>query len=172
MKHNRFPLYILTALLAVLLSACAVQKSGSAVAELPVDKGYADGKEIYYTHTEISNSEGAERMTAIMESPVFYVPSLATVPFESLTNVYAFTNGVKGSSMTGFQPPVFDNPPGTEGYSPLRLLHMVTWADEARARELKSAAEVLAAANAGELTISNRDTVINAPIIVWDGGKR
>jgi hypothetical protein len=172
MKQNRFPLYIFTALLAVLLSACAVQKSGPAVAELPVDKGYADGKEIYFTHTETSNTEAAERMTAIMESPVFYVPSLATVPAESLANVFVFTNGVKGSSMAGFQPSVFDNPPGTEGYSPLRLMHMVTWSDETQARELKSAAEVQTAIKAGELTMKHHGTVINMPIIVWDGGKR
>ena len=172
MKTNKFPLFVLIALIAVLLSACAAQQSRSAKAEVPVDKGYAEGKEIYFTHTEASNSELAEKMAAGMKSPVLYVPMLAHVPEHVLANVYMFTNGVKGASMSGLQPSVFDNPPGTEGYSPLRRLNVVAWSDETRARELKTAAEVLEAAKAGDLTIKQPGVVINMPFIVWDGGKR
>ena len=171
MKHNLLTLFVLTALL-VLLSACAPQQNGPAKAELPVDKGYAEGNEIYFTHTEVSVADLAEKMTAGMQSPVLYAPSLADVPLESQANVYSFTNGVKGGSMSGLQPSVFDNPPGTEGYTPLRRLNMVTWVDETKARELKTAAEVLDAAEAGELTIQQTGVVINAPFIVWAGGQR
>ena len=172
MKNNKFPLIVLTALLVVLLSACAAQQSGPAKAELPVDKGYAEGKEIYFTHTEASNADIAEKMAAGMQSPVLYVPSLAHMPEHALANVYVFTNGVKGSSMSGLQPSVFDNPPGTEGYTPLRRLNVVAWSDETQARELKSAAEVLEAAEAGKLAIKQPGVVINMPFVVWDGGKR
>ena len=171
MKHNPLTLLVLAALL-VLLSACAPQKNGPAKAELPVDKGYAEGVEIYFTHTEVSVAELAEKMTAGMQSPVLYAPSLADVPLESQANVYSFTNGVEGESMSGLQPSVFDSPPGTEGYTPLRRLNMVSWVDETKARELKTAAEVLDAAEAGELTIQQTGVVINAPFIVWDGGQR
>ena len=171
MKHNLLTLLVLAALL-VLLSACAPQQNGPAKAELPVDKGYAEGAEIYFTHTEVSVAELAEKMTAGMQSPVLYVPSLAEVPLDAHVNVYSFTNGVKGDSMSGLQPSVFDNPPGTEGYSPLRRLNMVTWVDETKARELKAAAEVLEAAKAGELTIQQTGVVINMPFVVWDGGQR
>jgi hypothetical protein len=172
MKHNKSKLFLLVSLLLVLVSACAPQQKGSAKAELPVDKGYANGKEIYFTHTEASSAEVAEKMAAAMESPVLYVPSLASVPHDALANVYAFTNGVPGASMSGFQLSVFDNPPGTEGYSPLRLMSMVTWKDETKARELKSAGEVLAAAEAGELTVKQTPVVLNMPFVVWDGGQR
>ena len=172
MKTNNFPLFILTALLVVLLSACATQQSGPAKAELPVDKGYAEGKEIYFTHTEASNAELAEKMAVGMESPVLYVPTLAHVTDHALANVYVFTNGVKGASMSGLQPSVFDNPPGTEGYSPLRRFNVVAWSDETQARELKTAGEVLEAAEAGELTIKQPGVVINMPFVAWDGGKR
>ena len=172
MKHNPFPRFVFAVLLAVLLSACAVQQGGSGKAELPADKGYAEGKEIYFTHTEASNEELAEKMSAGMDSPVLYVPSLASVPENSLANVYAFTNGVKGTSMSGLQPSVFHSPPGTDGYTPLRRLNMVTWTDETQARELKTAVEVLEAAGAGELTIKQPGVVINMPFVVWDGGKR
>lgn len=171
MKHNLLTLLVLAALL-VLLSACAPQQNGPAKAELPVDKGYAEGAEIYFTHTEASVAELAEKMTAGMQSPVLYAPSLAEVPLDAQANVYSFTNGVKGDSMSGLQPSVFDNPPGTEGYSPLRRLNMVTWVDETKARELKAAAEVLEAAKAGELTIQQTGVVINMPFVVWDGGQR
>jgi hypothetical protein len=48
----------------------------------------------------------------------------------------------------------------------------VKWADAAKARELKSAAEVLAAQKAGEVTITQPGVVVNMPFVVWDGGKR
>ena len=114
MNRNQLNLVIFAALL-ILLSGCAAQQNGPAKAELPVDKGYAEGNEIYFTHTEVSVAELAEKMTAGMQSPVLYAPSLANVPLESQANVYSFTNGVKGDSMSGLQPSVFDNPPGSEG---------------------------------------------------------
>lgn len=172
MKPNLYPRFVLIALLVVVLTACAAQQSGPAKAELPVDKAYAEGKEVYFTHTEVSDEKLAEKMAAGMQSPVLYVPTLAHVTEHALANVYVFTNGVKGATMSGLQPSVFDNPPGSEGYSPLRRLNMVTWSDETAARELKSAAEVLEAAGAGELTIQQPGVVINMPFIVWDGGKR
>jgi hypothetical protein len=171
MKSNLLKLFVLTALL-ILLSACASQKDGPAKAELPVDKGYAEGNEIYFTHTEASNAEMAEKMAAGMQSAVLYVPALAHVTDHAVANVYVFTNGVKGDSMSGLQPSVFDNPPGTEGYTPLRRINMVAWTDETKAHELKTAAEVLAASEAGELTIQQPGVVINAPFIVWEGGQR
>ena len=172
MKINKIPLFVMTTLLVFLLSACAAQQSGYAKAELPVDKGYAEGKEIYFTHTEASDADLAEKLAAGMQSPVLYVPTLAHMPEHALANVYVFTNGVKGTSMSGLQLSVFDNPPGTDGYSPLRRLNVVAWSDETQARELKTAAEVLEAAEASELTIKQPGVVINMPFVAWDGGKR
>lgn len=172
MKTQKIFPFVLASMLIVVLSACAPQQTGPAKAELPVDKGFAEGSEIYFTHTEVSDAKLAEKMAAGMQSPVLYVPALANVPESALANVYVFTNGVKGSSMSGLQPSVFDNPAGTEGYSPLRRLNIVIWVDETKARELKTAAEVLKAAEAGELTIKQPGVVINMPFIVWDGGQR
>lgn len=156
----------------ILLSACASQQKGPAKAELPAGKAWADGKEIYFVHTEASDAAVAEKLTNMMKSPVMLVPSLANVPDESLANVYVFTNGIAGMGPFGFQSDVFDNPPNTDGYTPLRRLNAVTWKDESKARELKSALEVLDAAAAGELTIEQPGVVINMPFVVWDGGMR
>ena len=166
------PALLILVPLILFLAACASQQGGPATAALPAGKAYAEGKEIYFVHTEASDPDVSEKLTNMMESPVMHVPSLASVPAEALANVYVFTNGVEGSGPFGFQPDVFDNPPGTEGYTPLRRLNVTSWADGATARELTSVADVLAAEAAGELTIEQPGVVINMPFVVWDGGKR
>lgn len=165
-------LFVLLLAAMILLTACAPQQSGPAKAELPAGKAWAEGKEIYFVHTEASDAGVSEKLTNMMKSPVILVPALANVPDEALANVYVFTNGVKGSGPFGFQPDVFDNPPGTDGYSPLRRLNAVTWKDETKAREFKSAKEVLDAETAGEITIEQPGVIINMPFVIWDGGKR
>ncbi|HEX9386333.1 MAG TPA: hypothetical protein VF918_08435, partial [Anaerolineales bacterium] len=70
------------------------------------------------------------------------------------------------------QSDVFDNPPGTDGYTPLRRLNVITWADGVSARELTSVAEVLKAEANNELIIEQPGVVINMPFVVWDDGKR
>ena len=164
-------LFLVTVLVLV-LAACAPQQSGPAKAELPAGKAYAEGKEIYFVHTEASDAGVAEKLTAMMKSPVMLVPSLANVPDEALANVYVFTNGVEGSGPFGFQADVFDNPPGTDGYTPLRRLNVITWEEGSTSRELKSVAEVLEAESNGELGIEQPGVVINMPFVVWDGGQR
>ena len=163
---------LIIATITLIIAACGPQQSGPAKAELPAGKAYAEGKEIYFVHTEASDAGVAEKLTNMMKSPVVHVPTLANVPAESLANVYVFTNGVEGSGPFGFQADVFDNPPGTDGYTPLRSLNVITWAEGSTARELKSAAEVLEAETNGELGIEQPGVVINMPFVVWDGGQR
>lgn len=163
---------IMAGVLAV-LAGCTAQGQGSGdYASIPVGRGYAEGKEIYFSHTETSDPDIAQMLTEMMDSPVMLVPSLAEVPETALANVYVFENGIKGMGPLGFQPDVFDNPPDSQGYSPLRQIVLVKWNDEAKARELKSAAEILDAEAAGELTASKPGVVVNMPFMVWEGGKR
>ncbi len=170
MKTLRFALFAV--LLVVVLAACAPAAEQMPTAVLPAGKAFAEGKEIYFVHTEASNPDIATLLTDMMSSPVLYVPSLAQTPAELLANVYVFDNGIEGSGPLGFQEDVFDNPPGTEGYTPLRRLNVVTWADPAKARLLTSLADIQAAEAAGEVTIAQPGVVINMPFVVWDGGKR
>ena len=107
-----------------------------------------------------------------MDSPVLLVPALAEVPESALAKVYVFTNGSAGTGPLGFAPDVFDNAPGMVGYSPLRRLVLITWADPAQARVLKSAGEVLEAAASGAVTLEEPGVVINMPFVTWKGGKR
>ena len=158
--------------LIAFMSACSPTQQGPSKVELPAGKAYADGKEIYFIHTETSDAKIATLLTKMMNSPVLEVPALADVPASALANVYVFENGLKGMGPLGFQMDVFDNPPGSEGYSPLRRLNLVNWKDASKARELKSVSDILAAENAGEVTVSLPGIIINMPFVVWDGGKR
>ena len=172
LKLNRKPFVVLAFLvLALVLTACTAQGSGN-FASIPAGKAYAEGKEIYFSHTEASNADIATMLSDMMKSPVLYVPALAQVPAEALADVYVFENGQKGMGPLGFQPDVFNNPPGSDGYSPLRQIILVKWNDEAKARELKSVAEISAAETAGEITTTKPGVVVNMPFMVWDGGKR
>jgi hypothetical protein len=130
------------------------------------------GKQIYFIHTEASDAKVAELLTDMMESPVLVVPALVQAPEAMLANVYVFTNGIKGEGPFKFQPDVFDNPPGTGGYSPFRALNLVTWKDEQSARQLTSAADLKAALSRGELRTERAGVVINMPMLTWPGGRR
>lgn len=163
---------VFSLVVSVMLAACAPKQSGPAKAELPAGKAYADGKEIYFVHTEVSDADVAALLTNMMNSPVLEVPGLADVPDSALANVYVFDNGLKGMGPLGFQADVFDYPPNSEGYSPLRRLNVVTWADPSKARELKSVSEIADAEKAGDLSVAQPGIVVNMPFVVWDGGKR
>lgn len=163
---------MLVFVVAVVLAGCAPKQEMGMTAVLPAGRAYAEGREIYFVHTEASDPDVAQLLTEMMDSPVLLVPSLADTPDSALANVYVFTNGVKGMGPLGFAPDVFDNPPDTEGYTPLRRLVLVTWANPASARELKSATEVLDAATTGAVMLEQPGVVINMPFVVWDGGKR
>jgi hypothetical protein len=108
----------------------------------------------------------------MMRSPVLVVPALAQAPEALLANVYVFKNGVRGEGPFKFQPDVFDHPPQSQGYRPLRAVHLVTWKNERSARVLTSEAEVRAAEKAGEITIERPGVVVNMPLVTWPGGRR
>ncbi len=139
---------------------------------VPSVKAYLDGREILFQHTEVSDPKVAEVLTDMMKSPVLVVPALAQAPATMLANVYVFTNGVRGGGPFKFQPDVFDNPPGSEGYRPLRAIHLVKWKSERAARVLKSADEVKAVERAGEIVIERPGVVANMPLVTWPGGGR
>jgi hypothetical protein len=159
-------------LMVLFMTACAPQGEDMPTAALPAGKAFADGKEIYFVHTEASDGEIAELLTNMMDSPVLFTPGLADTPETALAEVYVFDNGLEGMGPLGYQADVFDNPPGTPDYSPLRRLNVVSWADPAQARQLTSEDEIMAAKEAGEVSILQPGVVINMPFVVWDGGKR
>lgn len=131
-----------------------------------------EGEYVYFIHTEASDSAVATLLTDMMGPQVVTVPSLAEVPEELLGKVYAFTNGIVGAGPMGFQPDIFDSVPGDPDYTPLRVLHTVTWQEGSTPHLLNSAAELEAAENDGEVAIENTEIVVNMPILIWPNGQR
>lgn len=145
----------------------------ASVPGFPAVKGFAEGDEIYFIHSEASDRQIAELLTGMMGgSPVLVVPSLAKVPEEMLAPVYVFANGIEGDGPLGFQPDVLDQLPGSAAYSPLRAVHQVRWTDEGAARELRSAADVREAQARGEIAVELPGIVVNMPLLTWPGGRR
>lgn len=163
---------VVVVVVALLMAGFVVIARERTGAISPPVKGYLDGREIRFAHTEASDQKVADTLTAMTHSPVLIVPSLAHVPESLLANVYVFTNGPRGDGPLGYQPDIFDNPPGTPGYSPLRALNLVTWAEASQAHELRSLTELRAAEQRGELTITRPGVVINMPLLTWPGGGR
>ena len=139
---------------------------------VPPVKGFYQGEEILFIHTEASDQQVADMLTRMMGPQVVLAPRLAEVPESLLANVYVFTNGIQGDGPFGFQPDVFDSVPGIESYSPLRAINLVTWNEGVTAVELRSVAEVKAAESRGEVTIVQPGIVVNMPILTWPGGHR
>ena len=142
---------------------------------IPPVAGFSEGAEIVFLHTEASDRGIAELLTDMMGSPVLFVPALALVPPEAKSRVYVFTNGATPEGARGplgFQPDVFPNPPGDEGYTPLREIVRVTWANPASARVLRSAAEITTAASNGELATEPTGIIVNMPMVIWPAGQR
>jgi hypothetical protein len=143
--------------------------------QVPAVHGFYAGEEILFLHTEASDQGVADMLTGMMGSPVLLVPPLAEVPASVLGTVYVFTNGVQPDGPRGpfgFQPDVFDSAPGDEGYSPLRAISLVAWADPADASVFRSADEVEAAIADGRLSLEEPGVVVNMPFLRWPGGER
>lgn len=168
MKRN----LVVTALVAAIIAGFVLGARYLFGAVVPPVDGFTEGQRIRFIHPEASDPQVAQLLTKMMGSPVIVVPELAKAPKEALANVYVFKNGVKGSGPFEFQADVFDKPPGTKGYSPLRALNLVTWKNEAAARELRSAAEVKKAIDVGDLVVEQPGVVVNMPLLTWPGGNR
>lgn len=82
-----------------------------------------------------------------------------------LAPLWSVTNGPTG------QHNIVDTVPGRADYSPLWQVSTVTWKSSATPRLLRSAAEVKAAENAGDVTVTKTPTVVNCPVLGF-GQKR
>ncbi|MFY9301368.1 MAG: hypothetical protein WAO91_09295 [Candidatus Nitrosotenuis sp.] len=145
-------------------------KNTSVPVDIPLVRGYADGNEVFYITTEASDEGVASHLTDLTGFRVVYTPALANTPKTALANIYEFTNGVEGTGPAGFQPNVADSQPGDPEYSPAWAVQRVTWTDDSTPRELTSEDDILAARDAGELTIEETGVVVNCPFIQWKGG--
>jgi hypothetical protein len=137
---------------------------------LPLTRGFVNDNEVFYISTEASDKGLADHLTNVTGSRVAYSPALAAAPAESLANIYAFANGIKGAGPLGFQPNVADSQPGDAKYSPLWRINMVEWQAGKTPREMTSEQQILEASAAGDVKVTPTEMVVNCPFVQWEGG--
>jgi hypothetical protein len=137
--------------------------------DIPMMKGYQNGREIFFIATDASDNQTAAAITNQTGFKVNVSPVLSKTPEPVLNQAYGFTNGIPGAGPFGFQLPVVAAKPGDQGFSPLWKLNLVEWNQNATPKELKSAQEIMNAQQNGSLTIKKTDVVVNHPVIKSDG---
>ena len=181
-KLSVTPLFIATTLYMIFGSICAsnffsllsdqeaLGQQPPTTVEIPLSKGYVDGKIAYFIATDASDEQAVQSITNNTGFPINHAPILAMTPESERGQGYLFVNGVKGEGPNGFQLPVANAVPGDKDYSPIWESNFIRWNDNATARELKSVEEILAAQNNGELTITETNTIVNSPAVNTTSG--
>ena len=141
------------------------QSISSKTSSFPLEKGYVNGKIALFIATDASDNHTASSITENINNKINFAPLLKFVPEQARQQGYEFVGGIRGEGAFGFQLPVASALPGDKGYSPIVQLNFVDWNNNATARELKSSADILAAKNNGELTITKTDILVNSPVI-------
>ena len=138
--------------------------------DVPMMKGYENGSEIFFIATDSSDNETAAQITNQTGFRVNFAPLLAETPENATGKGYIFDNGVEGEGPLGFKLSVINARPGQEGYSPLLQINRVTWNEGAQPAELRSEQDIIAASDAGQLTITETNIIVNHPAVQWEGG--
>lgn len=161
--------HLLSALgLCLLLAGCAGSAPAGKDAQitLPLLPGWFDGQKVYYISTDSSDAKTA----AVMQSN--YVPRLANAlpeqpgphPLATYDRIYKFVDSPQPSVLPSIPQPLGA---GNEdhAYSPLWHLYEVRWAAGQQVRELRSADQVLHAAELGQLYIQATGIIVNCPVV-------
>lgn len=132
---------------------------------MPLSKGYVDGKIRYFLATDASDNKIAASITNSTGFKVNFAPNLTSIPTSAREQGYDFLNGVKGDGSFGLQTPVASAMPGEKNYSPLVQLNLVKWNSGAKPTVLTSVGEIMNAQKNGQITIINTNIVINSPVV-------
>jgi hypothetical protein len=134
---------------------------------LPVHEAWFEGKTVRYITTEVSDQKMAQQMNATYAPRLTNAvpnypkpPGLRTV----LERVYGFPGEEQRVVFASIPTPVGPTNDDTH-YSPLWLMVEVRWQPGAEVRELQSEEAVLAAEEAGLVTLTRTNVVVNCPVI-------
>lgn len=127
-----------------------------------------DGRTIYYIITDV---------TSLGPAQTIGVPHVLTnadlISHSSVSDLYQFKNGIKGSGALGFQPEItttsLDDDDGG-GYSPMQKIYLVEWHDAPTAKILESISDLDSFRADDLLSVSiarpvNSDYIINSPFV-------
>ena len=155
----------------LLLSACATPapQPPPPQATLPLQRGWFEGKTVFYIATDVSDAAVAQDKKANFAPRLAYaLPAQTQVPqgpqASSVDKVYAFTNIEQGNVFASAPLPM-GHTNREAAYSPLWLMVTVTWKPGTAQRILKSEEEVLDATEKGWVTLVSTGVVVNCPIV-------
>jgi len=124
-----------------------------------------DGRTIYYIVTDATPSGPAEMM-GVVDSP-----SLANlISTAAASDLFQFTNGIRGSGPMGFQPGISSSSLGDSNYSPIWRIFTVSWVDPENAKVLETREDIDDFKSRGLIEVNlakpmNSDHIVNCPFI-------
>jgi hypothetical protein len=122
-----------------------------------------DGSTIYYIATDASKKDVAD-----MLGVTFVERTGSTLLSAVSSDLYVFTNGIKGSGPMGYQASIGSTNVGDEFYSPLWRIQATTWKDPSSAEFLTMTNQITSAGSKGALTTEVAGVVVNCPFIEVD----
>ena len=125
-------------------------------------RGFApDGSTIYYIATDASVKDVANALGVI------YVPKTgSTLKTGASSDLFVFTNGIKGTGPLGFQSSIASTNVGGTYYSPLWRIQATTWNDASQAQFLTDALDITSAGSDGKLQTQIAGVVVNCPFVM------
>lgn len=119
-----------------------------------------DGSTIYYIATDASVKDVAD-----MLGVVFAERTGATLISAASSDLYVFTNGIKGSGPMGFQASIGSTNVGDEFYSPMWRIQAATWSEPDSADFVTTTEQITSAATKGTLSTEVAGAVVNCPFV-------
>jgi len=138
---------------------------------IPMRDGFYGKGALSYIVTDSSNKTISDKLTQKQSWNVKFAPKLRWAPSSAQDTIYAFTNGIKGDGIYGFQAEVFGVTPAQKDYTPLASLVTVSWKAGQKPQELQSAEDILKAEKDSRLKLTRTNVTLNVPQIVWPGGQ-
>jgi hypothetical protein len=128
-------------------------------------RGFApDGSTIYYIATDASNQDAANALG------VLFVNKTGPVTLSGASSdLWVFTNGIKGTGPMGYQASITGSNVGDTQYSPMWRINTVTWEDPSNVKFLTTASEIASFASESMLTTQIAGFVVNCPFVEVNG---
>ena len=124
-------------------------------------RGFApDGSTIYYIATDASVKKVANALGV-----TFVNKTGAALLSGASSDLYVFTNGIKGTGPMGFQASIASSNVGDTAYSPLWRIQATTWKDPSHPEFLTSLTQITSATQAGKLSTNIAGVVVNCPFV-------
>lgn len=125
-------------------------------------RGFApDGSTIYYIATDASQKGPADMLGIILANK-----TQNTISTSAASDLYQFSNGIKGSGPLGYQSGVGSTKEGDQYYSPMWRIQVVTWKDPTMATVLENSHDL--SSKSDLTTTMEAGFIVNCPFFSAD----